>query len=187
MLRSLLLLAVLGCAPPAVTALALDTHFPLPEHRDLRVIAEPGRFFVNTSHTLATNVIARRAARRPRHAHEEGQGAARHEEQGGEREAYRYYVNDDVYGSFNSLIYDHAVVTPQLLAPPAPAAAAVATHRSSVWGQTCDGLDCIVKEVELPELEPGQWMYWEDMGAYTTSAASSFNGFDLPRTFYIRA
>ena len=58
--------------------------------------------------------------------------------------------------------------------------------RSSVWGHTCDGIDCIVEQsTELPLLELGQWLYFKNMGAYTTSAGSNFNGFSLPNKVYL--
>lgn len=56
---------------------------------------------------------------------------------------------------------------------------------SSVWGPTCDGLDCIIKECRLPEMEVGQWMYFPDMGAYTIAAGSTFNGMPRPSINYI--
>ncbi len=43
----------------AILSVALKKHFP--RRDNLRVIAEPGRFFVSTAFTLATNIIARRA------------------------------------------------------------------------------------------------------------------------------
>jgi len=43
----------------------------------------------------------------------------------------------------------------------------------------------VAKEVMLPELEVGDWLFFNEMGAYTTAAASSFNGFRTTRTFYV--
>ena len=43
----------------AVLSVALEKYFP--EREGLRIIAEPGRFFVSTAFTLAANIIARRA------------------------------------------------------------------------------------------------------------------------------
>lgn len=60
------------------------------------------------------------------------------------------------------------------------------THLSSIWGPTCDGLDCIVKSTRLPNLKLGQWLMFRDMGAYTAAAGSNFNGFNLPETVYLR-
>lgn len=37
---------------------ALDEHFP--ENEEVRIIAEPGRYYVASAYTLATNVIASR-------------------------------------------------------------------------------------------------------------------------------
>lgn len=39
---------------------AIDTHFPDRKEQGIKVIAEPGRFFVARAFTLATNIIARR-------------------------------------------------------------------------------------------------------------------------------
>jgi len=36
----------------------------------------------------------------------------------------------------------------------------------------------------LPELDQGDWLYFDNMGAYTVSASSSFNGFLRPKTYY---
>jgi ornithine decarboxylase len=72
---------------------ALDEYFPDPEC--VRVIAEPGRFYVASAFILATNIHSKR------------------EVFNGEDVAHiMYYINDGVYGSFNALLYDHAKVTP---------------------------------------------------------------------------
>jgi ornithine decarboxylase len=48
---------------------------------------------------------------------------------------------------------------------------------ASVWGPTCDSIDCVRNVVALPaELEVGDWLGWGEMGAYTICAASTFNG-----------
>jgi ornithine decarboxylase len=72
---------------------ALDEHFPDPEL--VRVIAEPGRYYVASAFVLATNIHSKREI-----------------PNGDELAHIMYYINDGVYGSFNSLLYDHAQVTP---------------------------------------------------------------------------
>lgn len=52
---------------------------------------------------------------------------------------------------------------------------------ASVWGPTCDGLDCVVARMRLPPLAVGSWMIFRDMGAYTLPVASAFNGFPVPK------
>jgi len=57
--------------------------------------------------------------------------------------------------------------------------------KSTVFGPTCDSIDLICKDVELPDLEIGDIVYFFNMGAYTSAAASSFNGFNPPETVYM--
>jgi len=45
-------------------------------------------------------------------------------------------------------------------------------------------LDCVVKEMLLPELPSGEFMVWRDMGAYTISGAVAFNGIPVPKCIY---
>jgi ornithine decarboxylase len=49
--------------------------------------------------------------------------------------------------------------------------------KSRLWGNTCDGVDLICNEVMLPELNISDYLYFENMGAYTVCASSHFNGF----------
>lgn len=48
---------------------------------------------------------------------------------------------------------------------------------STVFGPTCDSLDMIVKDYPMPLIEVGDWLYFPNMGAYTTAAMTRFNGF----------
>jgi ornithine decarboxylase len=111
------------------------------------------------------------------------------------------YINDGVYGSFNCIMFDHQIVHPFPLtlggqACPFPAAfppniqleedltvqMGYAAPRgqaelASIWGPTCDSIDCVRNVVVLPKaLEVGDWLGWGEMGAYTICAASTFNG-----------
>lgn len=54
----------------------------------------------------------------------------------------------------------------------------------SIWGPTCDSIDCLVEKTRLPTLDVGDWIYWENMGAYTICAASQFNGFKKTEIIY---
>lgn len=86
------------------------------------------------------------------------------------------YVNDGMYGSFNCITFDHAVVTPQVLTKDNEflykSFMNEELYNCSIWGPTCDSIDCITKEGLLPKLEVGDWLYFENMGAYTVAAAS---------------
>jgi ornithine decarboxylase len=137
----------------------LEEHF-----QGVEIIAEPGRYFACGTHTLACQIFARRVQPREEGAVE-----------------YLYYINDGVYQSFNCIFFDHATVRPHPLrltaAPQGPPQARVTTHRSTIFGPTCDALDCIVKGIQMPEMSLGDWIYFPNMGAYTVAAASAFNGF----------
>jgi ornithine decarboxylase len=142
----------------------LDELFP----SNVDIIAEPGRYFVAESHTLAVNVFAKREV--PATADES--------------KRFLYYVNDGVYQSFNCIFFDHV--------HPTPLVHDLKSRREmvkcTIFGPTCDSMDCIAKDIYLPELEVGEWLYFKNMGAYTTAAASPFNGFKShPNTFYIQS
>lgn len=157
---------------------ALDTFFP--ETMGVRIIAEPGRFFVASAFTLAVNIIARRDVL----VNDNEMTCPDDAEAGKDPESmYMYYVNDGVYGSFNCILFDHMPVQASLLEP--GKMANEPQFKCSIWGPTCDGLDCIVEECMLPKLSVGEWMIFNDMGAYTMSAASCFNGMPKPKCFFI--
>ncbi|UJR28368.1 hypothetical protein I4U23_009611 [Adineta vaga] len=141
---------------------ALDEHFPDDGH--IRIIAEPGRYYVASAYTLATNIIASREMIESETGHSK----------------YMYYINDGVYGSFNCVLYDHYVPVPSLFAKDE----SNENYTSSIWGPTCDGLDCINTTIQLPKLNIGDWIYWKNMGAYTISAAVQFNGLPFGKPLY---
>jgi hypothetical protein len=81
--------------------------------------------------------------------------------------------------------------TPVVTAAMAAAAAAVPRPAdwvsSTVFGPTCDGLDCVCKQALLPpDLSPGRdWLLFEGMGAYTLAAGSTFNGIQRATVIYV--
>lgn len=131
---------------------------------DVTVIAEPGRYFAASTHTLAVCVTSKREE-----CTEDG------------KKKFMYYVNDGVYGSFNCILYDHVHPVPR---PLMPTPEGCDQYECSIWGPTCDGLDQVFEYGTLPELAVGAWVVFENMGAYTLCAASSFNGFQKPKTYY---
>ena len=157
---------------------ALDTYFP----PHVRIIAEPGRYYVANAFTLAANVIARRDVPDPLDP---------------SRDAYMLYLNDGVYGNFSNIIFDHQHPIAKVLltaaddsqpgTPGTPNSATSDTNSYSIWGPTCDGIDVITQRIDLPGLlNTGDWLYFEEMGAYTKCSATRFNGFsDNHEVIYI--
>ena len=60
-----------------------------------------------------------------------------------------------------------------------------ALYPSTVFGPTCDSMDVLSRGVLLPKMDVGDWMYFQNMGAYTSAAASTFNGFPTTEKFYV--
>jgi ornithine decarboxylase len=132
----------------------LDEFFP---SEDIEIIAEPGRYFVCSSHTLVTNIIGKKKI----------------------GDKFIYYLNDGIYGSFNCVYFDHAK---PLIMPYNERDGKL--YESTVFGPTCDSIDIISENCQLPDLAIGEWVYVENFGAYTIAAASTFNGFQQTRCVY---
>ncbi|KAL4128222.1 hypothetical protein PRIC2_007215 [Phytophthora ramorum] len=159
---------------------SLATHFP--NGSGVQVISEPGRFFAASTHTLAVNVIGRKVAPTfdvPGQPPVLASAAAA----AGQVPNYMYFVNDGLYASFNCMVYDHPSIQPVVLSD-AASPDATPMHTASLWGPTCDGMDCIMKEVQMPLMDIGQWILFPSMGAYTCAAGSDFNGFQRPQKIY---
>ena len=115
----------------------------------VRVFAEPGRFIAAPAAIVVASVMGR--------ALRDGQ--------------WWYYLDDGLYGSFSGQMYDHAVY------PVAALAQGGATYPSVLAGPTCDSIDVIREQIELPKLEAGDLIVGGVMGAYTWASASDFNFF----------
>lgn len=139
---------------------AIDEFFP---DESVKIISEPGRYFVASAYTLVTNI----------HSKKEVVALATG------KTHMMYYINDGVYGSFNCQLYDHQVVTPRLLRHQ-ERKANDKIYPSIIWGPTCDALDQITSEIDLPDLYIGDYIIFENMGAYTMVCSSPFNGFPVP-------
>jgi ornithine decarboxylase len=155
---------------------AYDKYFNGAKHIEL--IAEPGRFFTSSSFTLVTNITSRRPI------------------ESGDGKSYMYYLNDGVYGSFNCLIFDHAHLPyPKFVTRNSSGQFTFTTseelktavYESSIWGPTCDSMDCLSQSIKMPELNVEDWMVFENMGAYTLVASSRFNGMNNPKVYYLNS
>lgn len=136
---------------------------------DLRVIAEPGRFFATSCGILATNVIGRKIFT----------------DNNGEKVVH-YYINSNKYGMFNNIIFDKAAVEFNLVKKSiTDDDEDNKLYKSVIFGQTCDSLDRIADDVLLPELVCGNWLFVADHGAYTLASASTFNGFEIADVKYV--
>jgi ornithine decarboxylase len=148
-----------------VLSRALDTF--MPSH--INIIGEPGRYYVASAFTLATHVIARRTIENPITL----------------KKSYMIYLNDGLYGNFSSIMFDHQNPSAKVLrSRRGNCYGTFAAEEScngieySIWGPTCDGIDRIAQSIHFDQLlDVGDWLYFEEMGAYTKCSATRFNGF----------
>jgi ornithine decarboxylase len=98
-----------------------------------------------------------------------------------------YFINNGVYQGFGCRVFDCETIRGQpLLTSKELQSRFKDEHPSFIWGQTCDGVDYLTKDELLPRIEEGEWMIFRNMGAYNESLECAFNGFELPKTFYIQ-
>ena len=57
------------------------------------------------------------------------------------------------------------------------------TQLTTVWGPTCDGLDCVCRGAVLPKMKVDEWLVFPDMGL-ASGMGTAFNGFDPPDVAY---
>ncbi|XP_013391343.1 ornithine decarboxylase isoform X2 [Lingula anatina] len=148
---------------------ALDEYFPKEEN--VVVIAEPGTYYVQSAFTLALRVIGKRVQR--------SGPSAKDSEQ-----SYVYYLSDGIHGSFfftmpslvERLNVEFYVLKEKDKMP---------VYQCTLWGPTLNPPDRLAQNIQLPELDIGDWLYVPNMGAYTTVLATSFNGIARPELFYL--
>lgn len=124
----------------------------------IKVISEPGSYYVSSSFTLAAYIHSKRIISK-------NDGTMR-----------MYYMNCGVFSSFIDELLGLQARVPLLLSEPT----SDEKFLSSLWGPTADSYDLILKKVMLPELHIGDWLVWKDMGAYSIAVATTFNGFPIP-------
>ncbi len=116
---------------------------------EVRVIAEPGRYIAAPA-AIAVSSVMGRALRDGR---------------------WWYYLDDGLYGSYSGQMYDHAKYPIEALVP------AGETYPAVLAGPTCDSIDVIAEDLNLPMLAAGDLVVGRGMGAYTWASASEFNFF----------
>lgn len=116
----------------------------------ITLIAEPGRFYASGFYTMACQVIARRIQ----------QGVT-------SKLPDMLYLNDGLYGCFSSKWTEGRDFTPTLIESRGGSGAPRdwKPRRYSIWGPTCDSMDCISKDsIMNQEIIVGDWLRFEDMG-----------------------
>ena len=134
----------------------LNTEFDRLFPKDIEILAEPGRFMVANAGTLVAKIIGK--------AVRDGKTC--------------YYLDDGVYHTFSGIVFDHCTY-------PLKAFKDGELKVSAVFGPTCDAFDTISVAEELPELEIGDLVYAENIGAYSIASSTYFNGFPPAKVVHI--
>jgi ornithine decarboxylase len=130
----------------------------LPE--GIEIFAEPGRFISAPSMIEVVSIVgkAKRGART------------------------WYYLDDGVYGGFSGQMFDHAKYP---IAPLKPVDPMGEFYPSVLAGPTCDSIDVVAEDIELPEMEVGDILIGKQMGAYTLASATEFNYYPKPKVVVV--
>jgi ornithine decarboxylase len=121
----------------------------------LRVAIEPGRAIVGDSAIMVTSVIGK---------------AKRGSENW-------LYVDAGVFNGFMETVdgftYDIKTIKNTEI------------KKYTIGGPSCDSIDIPFKNISLGDVEIGDKVYVLNAGAYTTVYASTFNGFEIPKTYFL--
>jgi ornithine decarboxylase len=121
--------------------------------KNMKWIAEPGRYFSSDSIDLYTKII------RVKYINNH----------------YHVYINDSIYNSFSGKMFDYQIHYPMTVYKRYETNELV---KATVWGNTCDGLDMIIDNIFIDKPVVGNILKWSNMGAYSVvSASDKFNGF----------
>ncbi len=123
---------------------------------EIRIIAEPGRVLIGPAGILVMSVIGK-SIRNNKHW---------------------YYLDDGVYGALSGTIFDRCKYQFEALKKGS-------TQLTTLAGPTCDSLDIISPAEELPELELGDLVFARNIGAYSITHATSFNGIPPAKTVVV--
>lgn len=139
----------------------LDRLFPADK---FDIIAEPGRFLVANAGTAVAKVILAKHSSKP----------------------IAYHIDDGIYHTYSAVLFDHIPVRLKSFKEGE-------LIESSVFGPTCDGLDTLseneyihnTSKIFLPLLEEGDFIYSENLGAYTSASSTHFNGMPPAKVIHI--
>lgn len=122
----------------------------------IEILAEPGRFLVASAATAVAQIIGKAV-------------------RGGK---LCYYLDDGVYHTYSGVIFDHCRYHLKSFRKDP-------TQLCAVFGPTCDALDTISLVEHLPDLDRGELVYAENMGAYCAASSTYFNGFPPAKVVHV--
>ncbi|CEF67513.1 Ornithine/DAP/Arg decarboxylase family and Ornithine decarboxylase family and Alanine racemase/group IV decarboxylase, C-terminal domain and Orn/DAP/Arg decarboxylase 2, C-terminal domain and Orn/DAP/Arg decarboxylase 2, N-terminal domain-containing protein [Strongyloides ratti] len=138
---------------------SIDDFFPSIEYPDLYFSAKPGKFFAASAFSLLTNIISKDIV---------DVDAIVHEQFSTSRSAFIYKVNEGCYGSFSCKMNNTII----------PKCSPLFDENNSedeqhFYGSIIGSSDCqsdVIQEIcHFRKMNVGEWLIWENMGAYSLS------------------
>lgn len=137
----------------------------LPLSKKCRFIAEPGRQMCQDTLTVAMKIVLTR------------------DNANGTRD---YFVDSGVYQALGCQVFDKEFFKGHPVVSQKEYSKRMTNEKvSTIWGQTCDGVDWLTKGKALPLMYVDEWIMYRHVGAYNKETACEFNSFGLPKTFYL--
>lgn len=156
---------LVGCSD-AVSQASLTQLRTLSQH--FTVYLDASRFFTANIYTIYSLIIGKKVK------------VVKNQETGAEKTIILYYTDNGVYCSFyNTHIYEEAI-------HPIPVSAHGIDYsnaplfESTIFGPTCDSIDCLGNKFSLPDMEIGEWIKYENNGYKCCNYSARFNGFEDP-------
>jgi ornithine decarboxylase len=137
----------------------MDRLFP----KEIEIVAEPGRFLVAEAATLVTKIVGK--------AIRDGKTV--------------YYIDDGIYNTLSGVIFDHIPYHFKAFLPAGRHGKKGPPSICAVVGPTCDAFDTVSTAENLPDLNVGDLLYVENIGAYSNASATNFNGFPKAKVLNI--
>lgn len=127
--------------------------------RDVRVIAEPGNYFAMSMCTFSAQVVLTDA----------------------KEDIDEYYIADGIFGSFR----DSRVLNAEFVFEAVPKAGNPVREQGlcHIYGPSRNEIDVISRYVRLPKLNKGDWVYSQNMGAYTICFLPEASSKECKRTY----
>ncbi|CAG9811385.1 unnamed protein product [Chironomus riparius] len=134
---------------------------------NIKIIAEPGQYFAISAMSIVTQIVLKKYSQNG-HVH--------------------YFINDGVYGSFRSIYSYNQFVNVTVIKKSKihENSSKIAEQKlSTIWGCTCSSRDKIIENIMMNEVEIGDWLIFNNMGAYSTVLSTDFNGFARGKMYYL--
>ncbi|CAN7992474.1 unnamed protein product [Ixodes pacificus] len=144
----------------------IDKHFP--PSSGVKIIAEPGQFFVTAAYSLVVRVVGKRQ----REISIDGVVCSHVD----------VFINESKDNCVSRNLYPFLDIQLHPLTPPFDRPRNVLT---SLWGATCNPIDRMEERTLMFDVTVDEWLFMDNMGAYGLVRATGFNGFGFPLVKYI--